>query len=323
MSGADWNRPLWDNVLERRRRGAMPHALLLGGPAGLGKRVFAANLAALLLCEKPVDMACGTCRSCLLVAAGSHPDRVEINLELRDDGKTLRSEIVVEQIRVLSKRLSMTAQFGGHQVALIDPADLMNNAAANALLKTLEEPGPGTVMLLISDQSTRLPATIRSRCQRVDFVLPNAAEAVGWLKRQGVDGAAQALEAAAGNPGLALELARGGGLALRTEVASDLANLWTRKAAPAEVANRWAKSEAERRTWFAAQLAQAETAAQSRQSRGPLALTAISDFNKLAQWFREAGRVREQLRTPVRSELLLLELLLAWRALAPAAQSRR
>ena len=320
MSLADWNRPLWNNVLERRRRGAMPHALLLAGPAGLGKRAFGAALAALLLCENPGDAACGSCRSCLLVAAGSHPDRVELNLELRDDGKTLRTEIVVEQIRVLSQRLSMTAQFGGHQVALIDPADLMNTAAANALLKTLEEPGAGTVMILISDQFARLPATIRSRCQRLDFGLPNAAEAMAWLKRQGVDGAAQALEAAAGNPGLALELARGGGLALRTEVASDLANLWARKAGPAEVANRWAKSEAERRCWFAAQLAEAEAAAQARAARGPLALTAISDFNKLAQWFREAGRVREQLRTPVRSELLLLELLLAWRALAPAAR---
>lgn len=320
MSAADWNLALWNNVLERRRRGAMPHALLLSGPAGLGKRAFAADLAALLLCERPQERACGSCRSCLLIAAGSHPDRVEVKLEFRDDGKTLRTEIVVEQIRVLSQRLSMTAQFGGHQLALIDPADLMNTAAANALLKTLEEPGPGTVMVLISDQSSRLPATIRSRCQRLDFLLPNPADAVAWLKRQGVDGAAQALDAAAGNPGLALELARGGGLALRTEVVSDLAALWQRKAAPAEVANRWAKSEPERRTWFAAQLAQAESAAQARQARGPLALTGISDFNKLAQWFREAGRVREQLRTPVRSELLLLELLLAWRALAPAAR---
>lgn len=320
MKIADWNRPLWNTVLERRRRGAMPHALLLAGPAGLGKRAFAAALAAWLLCEQPGDAACGRCRACLLVAAGSHPDRVEVNLEFRDDGKTLRSELVVDQIRVLSQRLSMTAQFGGHQVALIDPADLMNASAANALLKTLEEPGPGTVMLLVSDQFSRLPATIRSRCQRLDFVLPNAAEAMAWLKSQGVDGAAQALEAAAGNPGLALELAQGGGLALRTEVATDLGHLWARKAAPAEIANRWAKSEAERRTWFAAQLAQAEAAAQSRQARGPLALTAISDFNKLAQWFREAGRVREQLRTPVRSELLILELLLAWRALAPAAR---
>jgi DNA polymerase-3 subunit delta' len=320
MTATDWNRSLWNNVLERRRRGAMPHALLLSGPAGLGKREFGKALAALLLCERPGDAACGQCRGCVLVTAGSHPDRVEVNLELRDDGKTLRTEIVVEQIRVLSQRLSMTAQFGGHQVALIDPADLMNTAAANALLKTLEEPGAGTVMILISDQSARLPATIRSRCQRLDFLLPNAAEAIAWLKRQGVDGAAQALEAAAGNPGLALELSRGGGLALRTEVASDLLNLWQRKAAPAEVANRWAKTEGERRTWFAAQLAEAEAAAQARGQRGPLALTAISDFNKLALWFREAGRVREQLRSPVRSELLLLELLLAWRGLAPAAR---
>lgn len=320
MTAADWNVSLWNNVLERRRRGAMPHALLLAGPAGLGKRAFAADLAALLLCERAADSACGNCRSCLLIAAGSHPDRVEVNLELRDDGKTPRSEIVVEQIRVLSQRLAMTAQFGGHQVALIDPADLMNAAAANALLKTLEEPGSGTVMLLVCDQFSRLPATIRSRCQRIDFALPDAAQAIAWLRRHGVDGAAQALDAAAGNPGLALALANGGGLALRTEVASDMAALWARKAAPAEVANRWARSEAERRTWFAAQLAQAEAAAQARRERGPLALTAISDFNKLAQWFREAGRVREQLRTPVRSELLLLELLLAWRGLAPAAR---
>lgn len=320
MTTTDWNSSLWNNVLERRRRGAMPHALLLSGPAGLGKRAFAADLAALLLCERSGERACGSCRSCLLVAAGSHPDRVEVKLELRDDGKTLRTEIVVEQIRVLSQRLSMTAQFGGHQVAIVDPADLMNVAAANALLKTLEEPGAGTVMVLIGDQAARLPATIRSRCQRLDFLLPNLAEAIAWLKRQGVDSAAQALDAAAGNPGLALELAKSGGLALRTEVASDLAALWSRKAAPADVANRWAKSEGERRTWFAAQLAQAEAAAQARQARGPLALTGINDFNKLAQWFREAGRVREQLRTPVRSELLLLELLLAWRALAPAAR---
>ncbi|MBL8296941.1 MAG: DNA polymerase III subunit delta' [Rhodanobacteraceae bacterium] len=320
MNVATWNGPLWNNVLERRRRGAMPHALLLAGPAGLGKRAFAAALAALLLCERPADVACGRCRSCLLVAAGSHPDRAEVKLELRDDGKTLRSEITVDQIRLLSQRLSMTAQFGGHQLALIDPADLMNTAAANALLKTLEEPGAGTVLLLIADQLSRLPATIRSRCQRLDFLLPNAAEAMVWLKSQGIEGAAQALDAAAGNPGLALELARGGGLALRTEVVTDLAQLWVYKASPAEVANRWAKADAERRTWFAAQLAQAEAAAQARGARGPLALTAISDFNKLAQWFRDAGRVREQLRTPVRSELLLLELLLAWRALAPAVR---
>lgn len=312
----DWNKSLWQNVVERQRRGAMPHALLLSGPAGLGKRAFAARLAAFLLCEQRGDDACGRCRGCLLVKAGSHPDRTGVGIELRDDGKP-RTEIVVEQIRVLSGRLSMTAQFGGFQVATIDPADLMNTAAANALLKTLEEPGAGTVMILVSDQSSRLPATIRSRCQRLDFALPDRSAAIAWLKSEGLNDADTALDAAAGNPGVALELARGDGLALRAEVAKDLAALWAGRGSCAEVANRWAKTEGERRLWFAAQLASAEGAANAVAARGPLALTAPVDFNKLAPWFREAGRVRELLRTPVRSELLILELLLSWRELAP------
>ncbi|HJU39387.1 MAG TPA: DNA polymerase III subunit delta', partial [Tahibacter sp.] len=224
----DWNLPLWQNVVERLRRGAMPHALLLAGPAGLGKRAFASQLVAFLLCEARGDVACGRCRGCLLVKAGSHPDRAGVELELRDDGK-LRTEIVVEQIRVLSSRLAMTAQFGGFQVATIDPADLMNTAAANALLKTLEEPGAGTVMILISDAPSRLPATIRSRCQRLDFALPDRAAAIAWLKAQGLADPDVALDAAAGNPGVALELARGDGLALRAEVAKDLSALWAGK----------------------------------------------------------------------------------------------
>lgn len=312
----EWNKSLWQNVVDRQRRDAMPHALLLSGPAGLGKRAFAARLAAFLLCEQRADDACGRCRGCLLVKAGSHPDRAGVGIELRDDGKP-RTEIVVEQIRVLSGRLSMTAQFGGFQVATIDPADLMNTAAANALLKTLEEPGAGTVMILVSDQSSRLPATIRSRCQRLDFALPDRAAAIAWLKSEGLNDADTALDAAAGNPGVALELARGDGLALRAEVAKDLAALWAGRGSCAEVANRWAKTDGERRLWFAAQLAAAEGAANAVAARGPLALTAPVDFNKLAPWFREAGRVRELLRTPVRSELLILELLLSWRDLAP------
>ena len=312
----DWNASLWHNVVERLRRGAMPHALLLSGPAGLGKRAFAARLAAFLLCEQRSDDACGRCRGCLLVKAGSHPDRARVEIELRDDGKP-RTEIVVEQIRVLSGRLALTAQFGGFQVATIDPADLMNTAAANALLKTLEEPGAGTVMILVSDQPSRLPATIRSRCQRLEFTLPDRAAAIAWLKSEGLNDADAALDAASGNPGVALELARGDGLALRAEVAKDLGALWAGKGSCAEVANRWAKTEGERRLWFAAQLAASEAAASASAARGPLALTAPIDFNKLTPWFREAGRVRELLRTPVRSELLILELLLSWRELAP------
>lgn len=312
----DWNSPLWNNVTERLRRGAMPHALLLSGPAGLGKRAFATRLATWLLCEQRGEQACGRCRGCLLVKAGSHPDRAHVGIELRDDGKP-RSEIVVEQIRVLNERLSMTPQFGGFQVATIEPADLMNTAAANALLKTLEEPGSGTVIILVSDQPARLPATIRSRCQRLDFTLPERAVALAWLKSEGLNDAQTALDAAAGNPGVALELARGDGLAVRAEVVKDLAALWAGKGSCAEVANRWAKADGERRLWFAAQVAASEGIASVAGTRGPLALTDPFDFNKLTPWFREAGRVRELLRTPVRSELLILELLLSWRELAP------
>ena len=168
MSLAPWHSEAWTSLRARLSRGALPHALLLCGPEGLGKRAFAEAFVALALCEQRGDVACGRCRACQLLAAGSHPDRVRVGLEERDDGK-LRSEIVVEQIRRLSERLAMTPQFGGLQLVLIDPAEAMNAAAANALLKTLEEPTRGTVIVLVSNAPGRLVATIRSRCQRIEF----------------------------------------------------------------------------------------------------------------------------------------------------------
>ncbi len=316
MSLAPWHSEAWTSLRARLSRGALPHALLLCGPEGLGKRAFAEAFVALALCEQRGDVACGRCRACQLLAAGSHPDRVRVGLEERDDGK-LRSEIVVEQIRRLSERLAMTPQFGGLQLVLIDPAEAMNAAAANALLKTLEEPTRGTVIVLVSDAPGRLVATIRSRCQRIEFKPPSREQVLAWLAAQGVAEGAASLDAASGNPGRALALARSGGLALRAEVARDLAALWTGQCPAGEAANRWAGSEGELRLWFAAQLAVDEAAAAARGARGPLALTLAPDFHKLAAWLREAGRVREQLRTPLRPELAILDLLLAWREMAP------
>jgi DNA polymerase-3 subunit delta' len=129
-----------------------------------------------------------------------------------------------------------------------------------------------------------------------------------------------ALDAASGNPGRALALAQSGGLALRSEVASDLGAVWGGRAAASDVANRWSKAEAEQRLWFAAQLATEEAAAVASGRAGPLALTPAPDFHKLGGWLREAGRTREQLRTPLRPELSILDLLLGWRDLAPRAR---
>ena len=232
--------------------------------------------------------------ACGFFAAGTHPDLVRVSLEARDDGK-LRTEIVVDQIRALSERLVLTAQFGGYQIAMIDPADAMNGSASNALLKTLEEPTPNTILVLVSDHPARLSATIRSRCQRIDFPIPTESISLPWLVAQGLNEkqAAAALAASGGNPGLALIWARSGRLALRDEVADDLRALHQGNKTALDVANAWAKAEPDPRLWFAAGLARAEANAQARGTAGPLALTVGADLTKLAAWFDQANRARE------------------------------
>ena len=293
---APWNEEAWRNLHERRQRSALPHALLLCGAAGLGKREFADAFASALLCSAPRadGQACGECRACPRLAAGTHPDLVRVNFELRDDGKP-RTEITVDQIRFLNERLSLTAQFGGGQIALIDPADALNNSAGNALLKTLEEPTSGTVIVLLADHPSRLAATIRSRCQRIEFRVPAAAVAGQWLQKNGVDGkvAQEALVASDGNPGLALAWSRSG------------AQAW-------DVAQRWSRDHADLRLRFAAALAQRQGRASVQGSDSPLALTAATDLPKLAQWFDQVNRTRDLLRGPLRPELALLEVLSAW-----------
>jgi DNA polymerase-3 subunit delta' len=306
VSLAPWHAQDWQRLLARRAQDRLPHALLLSGAAGLGKRAFAEAFVATLLCERrgkhDEGLACGQCRACALLKAGSHPDAVRVTLELRDDG-TPRTEITVDQIRVLGERLALTPQFGGLQIVLIDPADAMNANATNALLKTLEEPTPATVIALIADRPARLPATIRSRCQRIDFHLPRRAQALAWLAQQGVEAktAAKALDVAAGNPGVALELARSDGLKLHAEVDADLRALFDGTAPASQIANRWSKSDPERRLWFAAmQLREAARA-----------LTAPAEMPKLAAGFDRINRAREQLRGPLRPELVILDALSA------------
>ena len=197
------------------------------------------------------------------------------------------------------------------QVATIDPADAMNASASNALLKTLEEPTPATVIVLIADQPSRLSATIRSRCQRIDIKLPALDQATAWLTGQGIDAktAQTALQASGGNPGLALKWAKEGGLAARNEVLADLRGLLAGKQSAVDIANRWSKDDAETRLWFAAGLIREEAQAQARGVAGPLALTSRRDFTKLARWFDHSNRARSQLRGPLRPELVVLDAL--------------
>jgi DNA polymerase-3 subunit delta' len=335
MTLAPWQLEAWDKLTARAESGGLPHALLLVGPESIGKRAFAEHMAAYLLCQQRDAAPCGRCRSCELFAQraqrdpeearpdGSlaqpnghpvHPDAKFVGYALNDKSKKMYAEIVVDQIRALSAWFSLTPQLGRAQVAVIEPADAMNAAAANALLKTLEEPSPGRYLLLVTAHQARLPATIRSRCQRIAFHLPAAEVAFEWLTQQGLNEkqANSALEASGGNPGLALTWAKSGRLALRDEVASQLRALQQGKSNAVDVANTWGKAEPDARLWFAATLAQSESNALSRSARGPLALTAGADLTKLAAWFDQANRARELLRGPLRAELVVLEVLLAW-----------
>ncbi|MHC1479217.1 DNA polymerase III subunit delta' [Frateuria aurantia] len=313
MTAPTWHTTLWDRLQQRRQRQAMPHALLLAGPEGLGKRAFAQRLIRGLLCERPVDgEGCGECRACRLVAAGTHPDQIALGLGMRKDG-TPRIDIVVDQIRELSSRLAMRSQFGGWQIACIDPADAMNVAAANALLKTLEEPAEQTLLLLVADQPWRLPQTIRSRCQRIEFHLPAHAEAADWLRRQGLSAsdAEAGLQAAAGNPGRALRWHASGELAFRREVRDDLAGLAKGQARLVEVVRRWQDQHPAQRLWFASQAVVDELRARAAGEAAPLG--SRLDDHGLLSWYERANRDREQVRGPLRLDLMLLELLSTWR----------
>jgi DNA polymerase III subunit delta' len=192
-------------------RARWPHALLLSGTQGIGKRATALHLAQALLCEtaQTGGGACGLCASCRYVAAGQHPDLRVLEPFVLDDEGAVKAvdDIAVDRIRDIRSFLELTSHRGGSKVAVIVPAERMNVAAANALLKTLEEPPPATYLLLVSHQPGRLPATIISRCQRIPVPMPDRAEALRWLQVHGIADAAAVLAQAGGAPLAALDLA--------------------------------------------------------------------------------------------------------------------
>lgn len=211
-----WQSTQWQQIMQRP---SLPHALLLRGRAGIGKHAFALDLARSLLCSQQTNkLACGICASCIWFNEGGHPDFKLISPEDNDSDDEVgvvskkksgkKSQISVAQIRQLTDYLSLSNhQTNGRRVVLISPAELLNIASSNALLKMLEEPPSNTLFLLVSSQPQRLLATIISRCQALDMVLPNEADALAWLATQGVSHAKNNLEYAGGAPLLALHMA--------------------------------------------------------------------------------------------------------------------
>lgn len=205
-----WQHHIWYQLLANRQR--FPHAILLHGRAGIGKYDFSRQLSQSLLCLQPDDTgaACQQCASCNWYKEEGHPDFRLLSPEQEDDGEQevgstkktrKKTQISVTQIRDLSNFLGLSSHRSeGLRIVLIHPAESLNIASANALLKMLEEPAPGVLFILVSHHLQRLIPTILSRCQKIQMPVPTEAEALAWLNEQGVQHAAQQLAYLDGSP---------------------------------------------------------------------------------------------------------------------------
>ncbi len=230
-----WQVDLWRQLAGRAQHA---HAYLLHGPAGIGKRLLAEQLMALLLCQRPVEArACGECKACQLLAAQTHPDHYVLEPEEVD--KAIR----VDQVRDLVGFVTQTAQLGGRKVILLEPAEAMNLNAANALLKSLEEPSGDTVLLLISHQPSRLLPTIKSRCVQQACPLPGRQQSLDWLAaclpELGPELREQLLTLAAGSPLAALKLHEQKVLELRAQVVDGVKKLLKQQQSASQLAEGW------------------------------------------------------------------------------------
>jgi DNA polymerase-3 subunit delta' len=217
-----WQQAAWEQLQQLRPR--MPHAILFHGAAGTGKSAFIEAVAQALLCEnvRPDGHACGACASCGWFAQYSHPDYRRVRPEALEEepsaegeegdgegrkakaSKTPSKEIKIEQIRNLADFMNISTHRQGLRVVVLYPAEALNVPASNALLKTLEEPPPGTVFLLSSNSLDRLLPTILSRCRKFALPMPDAAAAMAWLKEQGLPDAEAWLREQGGAPLAAL-----------------------------------------------------------------------------------------------------------------------
>jgi DNA polymerase III subunit delta' len=212
-----WHEAAWARLQRLRTR--LPHAILFYGPQGTGKAAFAERVAQSLLCSAPSTAGnpCEECPACRWFVNGNHPDYRRVRPEILDDaapseaeegeageGKKGRSkpskEIKIDQIRALADFMNISTHRQGMRVVLMYPAEALNMAAANALLKTLEEPPAHTVFLLVCNSIDRLLPTVLSRCRKFVLPMPSREQALAWLERQGVANAGDWLAELGGAP---------------------------------------------------------------------------------------------------------------------------
>jgi DNA polymerase-3 subunit delta' len=244
-----WHAAAVEQLRTAWRRKRLSHALLLQGPDGVGKASLASWLASAVLCERSAGAlldVCGQCASCALINARTHPDLLWVAPE--ED----KQQISIDQMRAAADRLTRTSYRQGYKVVVVDPAHQMTPAAANAILKTLEEPQPPSLLILVTSHPSLLLPTVRSRCQKVHAPRPDRAAAMQWLSQHAGRAVAPALlEFAGGAPLRALELADGRFDALNEQMTKGVGALLTQQADVTQVAAQWEKEAlGERLIWL-------------------------------------------------------------------------
>ncbi|MDI3326233.1 DNA polymerase III subunit delta' [Pontibacterium granulatum] len=312
------------HLCELHRTQRLPHALIVHGAQGIGKANFATAFAHYLLCQSPQgDQPCGSCKACELNNVDGHPDLYL--LEPDDIGKPIK----VDQIRQLTDFICSTAQQGGYRVVIINPADAMNVAAANALLKMLEEPGKDTVLMLITDRLGQVMPTIKSRCQRVECPLPSEQVATDFVAQAlslDADEAQRLLRINNGAPMATLNYSESDQAEWRSQLVKGLADVLKQRRTVVEVAQAWQKADLELMLgWLYSMLVDISRAKATenealKQEDAHNMLVAVSRKTNPAKVFELASLVQEErksliLRQNTNKQMLLERILLAWSAI--------
>jgi DNA polymerase-3 subunit delta' len=248
-----WHRDHWMLLQDRLSSQKLPHALILNGRDGLGKSSFAFLFAKSIFCREANQQfendyhkndfpyrPCGNCKNCELINASSHPDLMIIKKD--DEGRAIK----VDQIREIADFIGKTSQMGGYKIVIVREADSMNINAANALLKTLEEPIGKSILMLTVERLGVLPATVKSRCQILNFRVPNNQDSSKWLKSYSNDQEYNfdlALHLAKGAPLKALASMNNGTFAFRESIFNDFVEFSSGKLSFTDVSERWNKHD--------------------------------------------------------------------------------
>lgn len=330
----DWLTRPWQRICQSLAEDRLPHALLVIGEQGVGKRLFADSLAALLVCEQPdlrEGQPCGTCKQCQLTAAGTHPD---VRCYSPEKSRMIR----IDQIRALSGFAVASPQVAMRKVVLVDRADQLNINSANALLKTLEEPADDVVLILLQETGRPVLPTIRSRCQSRPLPTPTADQGARWLQVKlseiqpepcpTPENCARALALAANAPRLALEYLTGDFLSVREEALEQFRRFMKGQVSVGEAAKPFKTLGFEPSLWllegWAGDLARLGAGGEARDPDARDMLAFLARNNPAWRAHEMIERIHESRSAAVYNvsvELEVSRLLIAWQALMPSRRT--